>query len=70
MFHATNTEYVAVYAKLVAYLDEVRERTGVPAYLTNLETLVRQLQDYDAQLATYRRYMKLKQKQFADAEPA
>jgi hypothetical protein len=63
MFHATNTEYVAVYAKLEPYLAEVRERAGVPAYLAGLEALVRQLPDYDAQLATYRRYMALKRKQ-------
>ena len=67
MFHATNTEYVAVYAKLAPFLAEVREKTGVPAYLGNLEALVRQLPDYDAQLASYRRYMALKKKQLAAA---
>ena len=65
MFHATNTEYVAVYAKLAPFLPEVRERAGVPAYLAGLEALVRQLPDCDAQLATYRRYMALKQQQLA-----
>ena len=64
MFHATNTEYVAVYAKLEPYLAEVRRRSGVGGYLASLEALVRQLPDCDAQLATYRRYMALKQKQF------
>ena len=66
MFHATNTEYVAVYAKLAPFLAEVRERSGVPAYLASLEALVRQLPDCDAQLATYRRYMALKKKQLAN----
>ena len=63
MFHATNTEYVAVYAKLAPFLPEVRERSGVAAYLASLEAVVRQLPDCEAQLATYRRYMALKKKQ-------
>ena len=67
MFHATNTEYVAVYAKLAPFLAAVRERTGVASYLANLETLVRRLPDCDAQLAQYRRYMTLKQKQLGSS---
>ena len=69
MFHATNTEYVAVYAKLAPHLAGVRERTGVASYLANLETLVRQLPDCDAQLASYGRYMKLKRQQLGSAPP-
>ena len=69
MFHATNTEYVAVYAKLAPYLAEVRERSGVRAYLASLETVVRALPDCDAQLATYGRYMKLKRQQMGSAPP-
>ena len=67
MFHATNTEYVAVYAKLAPFLAAVREKTGVPGYLASLEALVRAMPDCDAQLATYRRYMALKKKQLAAA---
>ena len=69
MFHATNTEYVPVYAKLEPYLEEVRRRSGVVGYLASLEAVVRQLPDYDAQLATYRRYMTLKQKQLGSGMP-
>ena len=69
MFHATNTEYVAVYAKLAPFLADVREHSGVPAYLSNLETVVRQLPDMDAQLATYRNYMRLKKQQLGTAAP-
>jgi hypothetical protein len=69
MFHATNTEYVAVYAKLAPFLAGVRERTRHPDYLKNLETLVRQLPDVDAQLAMYGRYMKLKRQQLGTAAP-
>ena len=69
MFHATNTEYVAVYAKLAPYLAEVRERTRTPSYLANLEALARTLPDCDVQLASYRRYMALKKKQFGSAAP-
>lgn len=70
MFHATNTEHVAVYAKLEPFLAEVRERSGVTAYLAGLEAVVRGLPDCDAQLATYRRYLALKRRQFgADTAP-
>jgi len=69
MFHATNTEYVPVYAKLEPYLEQVRGRSGVAGYLASLEAVVRQLPDYDAQLATYRRYMALKQKQLGAGVP-
>jgi hypothetical protein len=69
LFHATNTEYVAVYAKLAPFLADVREHSGVPAYLSNLETVVRQLPDMDAQLATYRNYMRLKKQQLGTAAP-
>ena len=69
MFHATNTEYVPVYAKLEPYLEEVRQRSGVAGYLASLEAVARQLPDYDAQLATYRRYMSLKQKQLGAGMP-
>ena len=69
MFHATNTEYVAIYAKLAPHLAAVRERTGVGAYLMNLETLVRALPDCDAQIASYRRYMKLKRQQLSSEPP-
>lgn len=69
MFHATNTEYVAVYAKLAPHLEVVRERSGMPSYLASLETLVLALPDAEAQLAVYRRYMRLKQKQLGPAAP-
>ena len=43
LFHATNTEYVAVYAKLEPYLAEVRQRSGVGGYLASFEAVVSQL---------------------------
>ena len=69
MFHATNTEYVAVYAKLAPFLGEVRAHSGVPNYLGNLEAVARQLTDLDAQLATYGNYMRLKKQQLGSSAP-
>lgn len=57
MFHAANTEYLAVYAKLRPFLTEVRELAGYPKYLEHLERVVMQLPDADARLAPIQRYL-------------
>ena len=41
LFHATNTEYLAIYAKLEPYLAEVRAAFGLPNYLAELERVAR-----------------------------
>jgi hypothetical protein len=40
MFNDTENEHIAVFAKIEPYLKEVREKTGNPKYLKNLEKLV------------------------------
>lgn len=40
MFHAANTEYIAVYAKLEPYLVELRTLAKYPDYLSHLERVV------------------------------
>ena len=57
MFHAANTEYLAVYAKLRPFLTEVRELAAYPKYLEHLERVVMQLPDADARLAPIQRYL-------------
>ena len=41
LFHDTNTEHLAVYAKLEPHLDAVRSAFGLPAYLFHLENVAR-----------------------------
>lgn len=57
MFHAANTEYLAVYAKLRPYLTEVRELAAYPTYLEHLERVVQALPDADARLAPIQRFL-------------
>jgi hypothetical protein len=57
MFHAANTEHLAVYSKLRPYLADVRKLAGYPDYLRNLESLVSALPDADARLAPIERYL-------------
>lgn len=57
MFHAANTEYLAVYAKLRPFLTELRELAGYPKYLEQLERLVMGLPDADARLDPIQRYL-------------
>jgi hypothetical protein len=57
MFHAANTEHLAVYSKLKPYLEEVRKLASYPGYLGNLETLVTSLPDAEVRLAPIERYL-------------
>jgi succinate dehydrogenase/fumarate reductase flavoprotein subunit len=41
MFLDANGEHVGVFCKLEPFIEEVRETTGMPDYLRQLETLVR-----------------------------
>ncbi len=57
MFHAANTEYLVVYAKLRPYLGEVRELAAYPTYLEHLERVVTSLPDAEARLAPIQRFL-------------
>ena len=57
MFHAANTEYLAVYAKLRPHLAEIRELAAYPNYLEHLERVVHALPDADARLAPIQRFL-------------
>ena len=57
MFHATNTEHLAIYAKLRPHLAEVRQLASYPDYLANLESVVNGLPDVEAHLAPIQRYL-------------
>ena len=57
MFHASNTEHLAVYSKLRPYLAEVRALASYPEYLTNLEQIVLALPNADERLAPIARFL-------------
>jgi hypothetical protein len=40
MFHDANGEHLAVFAKLAPFIAGYRDKTGLPLYLKNLETVV------------------------------
>lgn len=67
MFHAANTEYLAVYAKLRPYLTELRELAAYPTYLEHLERVVLALPDADERLAPIQRFLA---RRAAEAAPA
>lgn len=58
MFHAANTEYLAVYAKLEPHLTELRGLTGYPDYLHELESVVLAMPDRELRLVPIRRFLK------------
>jgi hypothetical protein len=60
MFHAANTEYVAVIAKLQPYLADLRKMSGDTRYLAELEAVVMAMPDAEKRLSMMRKYMRLK----------
>jgi hypothetical protein len=57
MFNEANTEHFAVFAKLRPYLNEVRESTKYPDYLTHLEQVVALHPRPDERVAIFARYL-------------
>lgn len=57
MFHAANTEYVAVYAKLEPYLAELRALAKYPDYLSHLERVVNSAPGIDTRKAAIKRFL-------------
>ena len=57
MFHAANTEYVAVYAKLEPYLTELRAMTTYPEYLTHLERVVASAPGLETKKAAIKKFL-------------
>jgi hypothetical protein len=57
MFNAANTEHFALWAKLRAFLTEVRTATRYPDYLAHLERLVTSPADSAERIDVFDRYM-------------
>ncbi|MBA2340259.1 MAG: hypothetical protein H0V88_07675 [Pyrinomonadaceae bacterium] len=54
LFHDSNTEYVAVFAKIEPYLGDVRKAYNSTRYLKSLEGLVRRAPDAENYIARMR----------------
>lgn len=59
MFLDANTEHVFIYAKIEAFLPEIRELFREPDYLIHLEKLVRALPDFDTKMESRKQLIKL-----------
>lgn len=57
MFHAANTEHLAIYAKLSPHLAELRMLTAYPTYLEHLERTVSTLPDLESRIVPIRRFL-------------
>jgi hypothetical protein len=57
MFHAANTEHLAVYTKIKPFLTQVRELANYPDYLQHLESVVTGLPDLEKRLAPIERFL-------------
>jgi hypothetical protein len=58
MFNDANGEHIVIFAKIEPFLDELREMTGSPKYLKNLETLIMKMPDAKEMLAARREMIK------------
>jgi hypothetical protein len=54
MFQDANGEHVAVFCKLEPFIEEVRQKVGMPDYLRQLETLVLKTPNANARLERLR----------------
>lgn len=58
MFADAHNEHLVIFAKIEPYLTELREMTGSPNYLKNLETLIMKMPDAKEILANRRQVIK------------
>jgi len=58
MFGDAHGEHIVVFSKIEPYLAELREMTGSPKYLKNLETLIMKMPDAKELLAGRREVIK------------
>lgn len=57
MFNAANTEHFGLYAKLRAFLPEIRATTKYSEYLVNVEQVAMIGDDAESRIATFAKYM-------------
>ena len=59
VFLKANTEHIFVYAKVEAFLDEVRKAFGEEDYLASLEALCKKMPDFEVKLEGRKRLIGL-----------
>jgi hypothetical protein len=57
MFHAANTEYVAVWSKLAPHIAELRKIAGLPDYLEHLEKVIATIPDQGQKMAAIQKFL-------------
>jgi hypothetical protein len=57
MFNDANTEHVALYAKLRAFLPSVRASAKYPDYLSNVERVINMMPNAEERIEIFGRYM-------------
>ena len=58
LFNETNGEHLFVYSKIAPVIEEIRTLFGNPAFLHNLETLVKRIPDNEQTIIALRERMK------------
>ena len=66
LFHAANTEYLAVFAKIEPFIGEVRAAFGLPGYLSQLERVARAAPGAEEYFAKIRALMRRWAEVYAD----
>ena len=61
MFNDSNTEHIAVFAKIAPFIGEFREFTKIPDLLVNLEKLVLRIPHADQKMEQFRERTKERQ---------
>jgi hypothetical protein len=57
MFHAANTEYVAVWSKMEPHIAELRKIAALPDYLQHLEKVVAGVPDEGQKMAAMQKFL-------------
>jgi hypothetical protein len=70
MFNDANGEHIAVFAKLEPFLPEIREVSGMPNYLHNLESVVMRIPDAKERMTKFREQIKMMTAKEADTSKA
>ena len=69
MFNDANGEHLAVYSKLEPFINEIRQMSGMPNYMQNLERVVMNMPDARERMTRFREMLK-QTKPEAQAEAA
>jgi hypothetical protein len=58
MFNDANGEHLAVYSKIEPFIQEIRQASGMPNYMQNLERVVMNMPEAAERMTRFREMMK------------